>query len=142
MNIEVKRLWQAPENAEFRATTTGTIYLDGKSTCFCLEPTALMIPAGTYRIRMVWSSRFERMTPILLSVPGRNYIELHGGNRAENSEGCILCAEYRMSEYEIYSSKPATDAIEEALLSAEANGEVSNITIYDLPALSPSAPTP
>lgn len=131
MNIEIKRLWQSPQNAEFRETTTGTLSLDGQQVCFTLEPTSLMIPAGTYGVRMVWSPRFERMTPHV-DVPGRTGIELHGGNRAENSEGCILCAEFRLSDYEIYSSKTATDAIEEALLSAEANSEVSTVTVYDL----------
>jgi hypothetical protein len=68
------------------------------------------------------------MTPHL-DVPGRSEIELHGGNYATDSEGCILCAEKRISDWEIFESKPATDAIEEALQASEANNEVNTITL-------------
>lgn len=87
-----------------------------------------MVPEGTYPVKLAWSNRFERMTPHL-DVPGRSEIEFHGGNKAEDSEGCILCAEFRLSDYEIYSSRTATDAIEEALQQAEANGETNTVTI-------------
>lgn len=129
MKIEVTRRWTSPDNAESRASTTGVLSLDGKQTCFTLEPTSLMVPEGTYPVKMAWSHRFDRLTPHL-DVPGRTFIELHGGNKAEDSEGCILCAEFRLNGYEIYESKPATDAIEQALRNAEANSEVSTITIY------------
>jgi len=87
-----------------------------------------MIPLGTYPIAMLWSPRFNRLTPHL-DVPGRTEIELHGGNVATDSDGCILCAEYRTSDYEIYESRPATDKIEEAMNQAEANKETNTITI-------------
>ena len=87
-----------------------------------------MIPAGTYPLKLAWSHRFDRQTPHV-DVPGRTNIELHGGNRAEDSEGCILCAENRLDNYQIYGSKAATDAIENALLQAEAAGESNTLTI-------------
>ena len=128
MLIEVKRLWVGPENAEYRATTTGVLLLDGKQTAFTLEPTALMVPPGTYAVSLQWSARFDRRTPHL-NVPGRTFIEIHGLNRAEESEGCIGVAEKRISDYEIYESKPATDIIEQELAMAEANGEASTVTV-------------
>jgi hypothetical protein len=88
-----------------------------------------MVPAGTYPIKLSWSPRFQRDTPHLLYVPGRSEIELHGGNHATDSDGCILCAEKRISDWEIYESKPATDAIETALRDAETAGEVNTITL-------------
>jgi hypothetical protein len=88
-----------------------------------------MIPVGTYSIKMVWSTRFDRPTPHLLDVPGRTEIELHGGNKATDSDGCILCAEKRLDDWTISEAKPATDAIEEALNQAEANNETNTITI-------------
>jgi hypothetical protein len=87
-----------------------------------------MVPAGTYPVKMLWSNRFQRPTPHL-DVPGRTEIEMHGGNRATDSDGCILCADEKISDYEIYESKPATDMIEEALNQAEANGELSTVVI-------------
>lgn len=128
MNITIKRIWSAPDNSGFRATTEGTLYIDDQQMCFTLEPTALMIPVGTYSVKMEMSHRFERMTPHL-DVPLRTFIEIHGGNVSTDSEGCILVAEKRIDEYRIYESEPATNAIEEALTAAEANGETNTVTV-------------
>lgn len=128
MQITVTRRWSYPDNAEFRATTTGTLSIDGQQTAFTLEPTALMVPSGSYPVKLAWSRRFERLTPHL-DVPGRQYIEIHGGNIATDSEGCILVADKRLTEYRIYEAKPATDAIEDALRAAEANGETNTVTV-------------
>jgi Family of unknown function (DUF5675) len=129
MQITVSRIWNGPLTAEFRATTTGTLSLDGQQFCFTLEPTALLIAAGTYPVKLQFSPRFNRRTPWILDIPGRTAIEIHGGNEAINSLGCIEVAEKRINEYEIYDSKPATDAIEHALSIAEAAGETNTITI-------------
>lgn len=132
MEIIINRIWSAPDNSEYRATTTGTVSIDGRQVCFSLEPTALMVPTAIYPIQMIDSPRFGRKTPHVLNVPGRTEIELHGGNFATDSDGCTLCAEKRLSDYQIYESKPATDAIEEALSQAEANGETNTIDIRDI----------
>ena len=129
MQITVTRRWNAPSNSEFRATVTGTLSIDGQPACFTLENEALMIPAGTYPTRMQWSERFQRKTPHLFDVPERTLIEIHGGNVAIDSEGCVLVAEHRLDDYHIFESKPATDLIEESLNMAEANSETNTITI-------------
>jgi hypothetical protein len=126
--LEVKRLWYGPENAEFRASSTGTLSLDGEQVCFTLEPTALMVPPGAYAVKLQWSERLGRIAPHL-DVPGRSGILIHGGNRATDSEGCILVADNRIDAYTIYESQPAIDAIEEALDAAEANSEQSTVSI-------------
>lgn len=128
MQILVNRIWSVPDNSEYRATTTGQVSVDGSPLCFCLEPTALMIPTGIYPVKLSWSPRFERNTPHL-DVPGRSEIEMHGGNVATDSEGCILVAEKRISDYSIYESEPATTAIENMLSQAEANKEVNTVTV-------------
>lgn len=130
MLIEVTRVTNGPENAEFRASTTGTLTIDGQLTCFTLEPTALMVPPGSYPVKLLPSGRFKRDTPHL-DVPGRTFIEIHGGNRATDSDGCILVAKNRINDYLIYQSEPATTAIEKALAVAEANGEESWVTIRE-----------
>lgn len=128
MEITVSRRWSAPDNAEFRATTTGTVSIDGSGICFSLEPTALMIGPGSYPVKLAWSHRFQRMTPHL-DVPGRTEIEIHGVNVATDSEGCIGVADKYMNTYRIYEALSATNAIEEALGAAEANGESSTVTV-------------
>lgn len=129
MNIEVKRLWVVPDNAEHRSTTTGTISLDGRQICFSLEPTKYMIVGDTYPVKLLWSPRFNRNTPHILNVPGRSEIEMHGGNYAEDSEGCVLCAMNKLDDYTIAESKQATDLIESRLSQAESAGEVNTVTI-------------
>ena len=128
MLIECKRIWSAPDNAEFRATTTGTLSIDGQQVAFTLEPTALMIPTGSYPVKLAMSRRFQRRTPHL-DVPGRTFIEIHGLNVATESDGCIGVADKRMSDYRIYEAEPATNYIEEALAAAEANGETNTVTV-------------
>lgn len=129
MIIEVHRLWSGPENSEYRASTTGTLSLDGEQVCYTLEPSALMIPPGTYALKLHWSDRFGRITPHIVDVPGRTAIEFHGGNRATDSDGCVLVALYRVSDWLIYDSLPATSKIELALMLAENAGEDSTVTI-------------
>jgi hypothetical protein len=130
VQIIVTRRWQAPDNAEYRATTTGVVSIDGEQVCFSLEPTALMILAGTYPIKLRWSPRFGRLTPHL-EVPGRSEIEMHGLNFATESEGCIGVAEHRISDYEIAEAEPATSSIENSLQQAEANSETNTISVLD-----------
>jgi hypothetical protein len=128
MEILVNRTWTVPDNSQYRATTTGTVSIDGSQVCFSLEPTALMIPAGSYPVKLAMSHRFSRMTPHL-DVPGRTFIEIHGGNTATDSEGCVLIGEKRLSDYMIVESAPATSAIENMLMQAEDNNEVNTVVI-------------
>ena len=128
MNIIVTRRWQAPDNAEYRASTTGVVTIDSEQICFSLERTETLMPEGTFPVKMAWSNRFQRMTPHI-DIPLHSNVEMHGANTAEDVDGCIGCAENRLSDYRIYESKPATDSIEELLNSAEANGEESTVTI-------------
>ena len=132
MNVEVQRLKQSPETAEHRATTSGIVSIDGTQICFCIENTLFIIPPGTYALKLLPSERFKRLTPFILDVPHRTAIEMHGANRAEDLDGCIGCAERRLNDYVIYEAEPATDAIEDALQSAEANGETNIITITEV----------
>lgn len=131
LNILISRNYNAPDTSEYRATTTGILSLTGgQQFCVTLEPTELMIPTGEYPVQMLWSPKFNRMTPHL-TVPGRTEIEIHDGNWATDSDGCIIVAMRLVSLYEIQDCPPAIDGIYSALIAAEADGEENTVTISE-----------
>lgn len=48
------------------------------------------IPRGRYLVEVTFSNRFQKELPAILDTPGFSGIRVHGGNRAEDSLGCIL----------------------------------------------------
>lgn len=91
-------------------TTIGKMLVDGAFECYTLEDKdrgltqsmtiaqiaaikvygATAIPTGTYEIVIKWSPKHKRMLPHLLNVPGYGEIEIHIGNFAKDTLGCIL----------------------------------------------------
>ena len=74
---------------------------DGKARCHMLEPGTLGtlddndkrhsgVPPGVYRVAWYLSPRFHRRMLVLLDVPGRSSIEIHPGNIASQSLGCLM----------------------------------------------------
>ena len=53
------------------------------------------IPRGAYPLEVSYSHHFQRELPAVLDVPGYSGIRIHGGNRAEDSLGCILVGQVR-----------------------------------------------
>ncbi len=53
-------------------------------------PKETAIPKGRYRITLVWSPKRNALVPMLLDVPQFTAIEIHIGNKPEDTEGCIL----------------------------------------------------
>lgn len=92
----------------------------GARRCYTLEdrlrapgvwvPKATCIPAGRYRVIVDRSNRFSAKAstkaghpvdvflPLLLAVPGHEGIRMHGGNDADDVEGCIIVARHREEE--------------------------------------------
>jgi len=68
----------------------GTLKVNGTFECFTLENQAVCIPAGTYPISAYFSPHAKHLVPLLLNVPGRDYIEMHCGNLPCDSRGCVL----------------------------------------------------
>ena len=60
----------------------------GDFSCYTMERTAVIIPAGDYEARMEFSPHFQEATPHLI-VPNRTYIEVHPANYPNQLEGCI-----------------------------------------------------
>lgn len=86
------------------------------------------IPAGTYEIIAQNSPRFGPDTLTLLNVPGFQYIRIHAGNSAEDTEGCLLPG-LRMSETRVVSSRAALAHIRELVLPALKAGKHVSIDV-------------
>lgn len=54
------------------------------------------IPEGTYHVFITKSAKFKKWLPYLMGVPGFKGIRIHAGNKAEDTQGCILVGENRV----------------------------------------------
>ena len=88
--------------------TPGKLFLNGQFFCYVCEDRdrklesggikvqgQTAIPRGRYSLCVTFSNRFQRPLPELLSVPQFKGIRMHGGNKAEDSEGCLLVGTVR-----------------------------------------------
>jgi hypothetical protein len=48
------------------------------------------IPIGTYKVKLYDSPKHGAETPELIDVPGYQHVQIHSGNTAEHTEGCLL----------------------------------------------------
>ena len=76
--------------------TFGTLKLSGKPLCWTLEPylngntpNKSAIPAQIYPLAPYSSSRYGQTWEVT-DVCGRDYILIHAGNTATDTEGCII----------------------------------------------------
>lgn len=100
---------QTTQNPSGENFTLGRMYLDNVFFCHTCEDEdrfiekggvekvygRTAIPRGKYRLVTSFSNHFQRVLPELLDVPGFSGIRIHGGNRAEDSLGCILVGKVR-----------------------------------------------
>ncbi len=107
MLLEVRR------DPSANGCTIGSLYVDGGFECFTLEdvirevprlevvkwkiPGETAIPSGIYPVTINLSTRFHRLMPQLLDVPGFVGVRIHCGNCADDTEGCILVGRRRGS---------------------------------------------
>lgn len=139
MELSVKRLWPVV------GTTTGVLEVDGAQDSFTLEdqvrqvddldvaewkiPKETAIPRGRYRVILDYSNRFGRIMPHVLDVPGFTGIRIHGGNRAGDTEGCIIVGEKRIDDETIADCAPALEHVISLIQQATANGEETWLTV-------------
>jgi hypothetical protein len=91
MKLEVRRTEFSPRS------TIGRLAIDGQPRCYTLEPVwrsdavkPRAIPYGTFELTIRWSARFKKHVPHIENVPGFTAVEMHVGNRPEDTEACTL----------------------------------------------------
>lgn len=94
-------------------STIGSLLVDGKFFCYTLEDRVrnekifgqTAIPYGTYPVLITYSPRFKTNMPLLINVPGYSGVRIHSGNKAEDTEGCILVGLKKAPDYIMESRK-------------------------------------
>lgn len=94
MQIKVLRKWYTPNS------TIGVVSVNGVKAGFSLEDTKredgvkvdgkTAIPAGEYDVIIDYSTRFKKLMPHIINVPGFVGVRIHKGNTEFDTEGCIL----------------------------------------------------
>lgn len=56
------------------------------------------IPRGRYLLTASMSNRFKKITPEIKEVPQFSGVRIHGGNTAEDTEGCPLLGKARTTD--------------------------------------------
>jgi len=119
-------------------STIGELYVNGVFECFLLEDkdrglTSKMnlfeinqkkifgktaIPTGRYEIAITFSNRFKTYLPLLMSVTGYEGIRIHSGNKAEDTEGCLLPGSVKGID-RVFESKVAFNSLFKKLKAVE-----------------------
>lgn len=133
--------------------TVGKLSIDGIYACNTLEdevrelpgvPVAAWkikgvtaIPSGTYRVTTEPSPRFGADTLTIHDVPGFEYVRMHAGNSAGDTEGCILLG-MRATDCTLHggTSRPAVQLVKSEVLRAIVHGEAVTIDISNPTGLS------
>lgn len=130
MKLVLERLQLSP------TFTIGQLTADGVWECWALEdqvrpegeakvPGKTAIPYGAYKVVRNLSRRFKRLMLQILDVPNFEGIRIHGGNTAEDTEGCILVGLNRYPDH-ISRCAPALSALEAKVFAAlDANEDVT-----------------
>lgn len=106
MNIILQRLVDSGNE------TFGVILKDGKPMFTTLEPSwknnqqnVSCIPPGRYKCKKMFSNRFKKELFEIQNVPDRTVVEIHVGNSAIDTHGCILLGmSYSLSSNAIVNS--------------------------------------
>ena len=135
MNIVITRKYYTSKS------TVGEMVVDGKFECYTLEDVVRVfkifgstaIPMGCYNVALTYSPRFGKTMPLIEDVRGFTGVRIHCGNKAEDTEGCILVgANYNPQKPDwISSSKDAYVDLYEKLIAAASNEEHITLEIID-----------
>lgn len=110
--------------------TLGRLSVDGVHECWTLEDEIregpkikheTCIPPGKYQVTINYSTRFQKMLPLLHNVEGFTGIRIHSGNTHADTSGCILVGQTKTRD--IGSSVKAMEALQKKIAGALARGD-------------------
>jgi len=78
------------ENVPFLCNTLEDKWIDWKGGMKDKIAGETAIPDGKYQVKLTMSNRFKRILPEIIGVCFFEGIRIHRGNRAEDTEGCLL----------------------------------------------------
>jgi hypothetical protein len=122
--------------------TLGKLTVNDADFCDTLEdqvrtgpkvPHETAIPDGTYKVILDMSTRFKRVMPHVLDVPGFDGIRIHSGNTDADTEGCILVGKRTGKGDFIGESRATFETLLSKLMTANAHGEEITLTIAPKP---------
>lgn len=130
MLLRVERSWPSD------TATIGLMTVDGVNECFTLEDPVravkiygeTAIPVGTYNVVITPSKRFKRDLPLLEKVPNFEGVRIHAGNKAGDTDGCILVGTSKGPDV-IFESRKAFDALFAKIKAALDAGEKVTLEI-------------
>ncbi|GHT63446.1 hypothetical protein AGMMS49950_09670 [Endomicrobiia bacterium] len=100
--------------------------LSGDYNCDTLENVEHLMPKGTYPI-ILTDSKFGKRWPEIV-ISGHTVVRIHAGNKASESEGCILLGEKVCDGY-ITRSKPHVDEVVRLIRRDAENGRGNTFEI-------------
>lgn len=85
------------------------------------------IPIGTYAVKLYDSPKHGLQTPELVGVPGFSHIQIHAGNTAADTDGCLLPGmAWDLQGRRVVRSRIATDWLVARIRTViQAGGEVT-----------------
>lgn len=119
--------------------TIGQLFIGASLESWTLEPPPARlaplcdhpsIPQGRYPVIIQRSQHFHCLLPHVLNVPGRSAIEIHWGNSAEDTHGCILVGLTRGKE-DVEQSRLAFASLQPKIAAAQAQQEDVWLTVVD-----------
>lgn len=143
-------LKKRPKDVATDTTTIGDFLIDGVLFCHGLEPTdrgltsemtleeieaikihgETAVPAGRYRVVKFYSPKHQTMVPRIMDIPGFDFVEIHVGNTAKDTEGCLLLG-YGMAVNEVLHSAAAINDFYPKFFKAIDDGEEVWITFEE-----------
>lgn len=136
----IREYFGKPENGK-EGFTKGTLLAEGTRIAYTVEDEdrhletdgekvygKTAIPRGRYRIMVDFSHRFQKPLPHIMDVPKYEGVRVHGGNRAEQSLGCILIGTIPTPDG-VANCLPAVKRIIELIEADDAIGKESWISI-------------
>lgn len=119
-------------------STTGELSTDGTFRCFTLEdpvrprgvkiPGATAIPTGLYVATVYRSPRLGYLVVLLHDVPDFTASEIHRGNKAGDTRGCILVGQKKLPNV-VLESKLAHLELMRRVLSAAVRHEPLTVEV-------------